>query len=112
DASRASTLGPLTGAAADIPDPLRPSVNVEHRENDNCASLRPAPIGRVNVRDGFLLVSELVNTVVAGPAEGGGDVGAATTTAVGADVADVDPPLFVAVTVICRVVPTSAVTRA
>jgi hypothetical protein len=65
---------------------------------------------KLNVRDGFLLFSDPVNTVVTGPADGAGGAGAAVTLAVAADVAAADPPALVAVTTTRRVLPTSAVT--
>src|SRR5262249_21988471 len=108
--SSTSTLGPLTGAAADMPGPPRPSVSDEHREKDSFASLRPAPIDRLNVFDGFLLFNDPLNTVVAGADDGGGGTAAAITTAVAPDVAAAAPPAFVAVTTTCSVLPTLAVT--
>jgi hypothetical protein len=62
-----------------------------------------------NDRDGFLLFSDPLATVVTlEGAEGGAEV----TTAVVVDAADAEPPALVAVTTIRRVAPTSAVLTA
>lgn len=78
------------------------SVRELHLENESRASARPEPTDTLNVLDGFCGLRAPENVT------DDGELAAAATAAVGADVAVADPKLLVAVTLTSRVEPTSA----
>ena len=107
--SSATTLGPLADAADD-PDACRASVIDLHFENESSAWTVPVPRLTPKERVAFFGFRTPVNVHVCVPPPvggGGGVVGAAVTVFVGAEPADVDPPVFVAITTTRRVPPTS-----
>ena len=105
------TLGPVFVASGEAAVDWSASKSAEHFENDSRASARPAPTFTEKTRSGFFALSDPENVrvcvegVVGG---GGGGAGADATTAVAAELADVEPPEFVAVTTTFIVEPTSA----
>ena len=102
-----TTLGPVCDASGAAADDCTVTDSEEHFEKARCAFVTPAPTVTEKNRVEFFAFSEPENVSVCVD-DGGGGAGAAATGAVATDVAVVDPPEFVAVTVMRIAESTSA----